>query len=679
MNTPYSLYTNLLVSSLITSVLLLVLLLKYRKNQIAQAIMGVIVVAISTQITMLSAMYSSNATQAIWWHGNIRLAVYALVAPTGFLFAFAFTTPTKEIFRIYQRNLIILPSITIILGLTNDWHHLFFTSYTMQELQGVFIRTQWQPGFWFWIHSIYSYSISAGMVWIVFESSKQKERWFFLRNLLVQTIVFIIILAINVDTFNILPIPGFLLLPIGFGLMSILLIIGIWYFQLLDILPIARETLTRYMSDAVFVVDTSNQVLDVNPEGEKLIDRPASEIIGKNILQFVLQERRTKRAEEILQNDFHGVMPLITQGIDHFFDITVTGIYLQNKTLAARLIVLRDVTELKSIEEALRQSELTARTLLELPTAAIMLLTPDGKVLDCNDTLSQRLRVSRKDLIGKTTWQFLPANIAENRKRHFVESVQSHQMSRWEDNQDGSWIDNLFIPIIDPEGNVSKIICCGYDISSQKQIEEQERQRAALEERQRLARDLHDAVSQTLFSARLTSEMLLRQKSATPPESHWNNIAHIADLVKSALGEMRILLLELRPEGLLTAKLPTLISHLVDAATSRTEAKIQLTTAPKISLPINVKIAFYRIAQEALNNAIKHARCEQIIIELSIQDKAIRIKIEDDGIGIDANNENNGTKMGLSIMHERAGEINANLEINSHPGNGTQIICSWGP
>lgn len=94
-----------------------------------------------------------------------------------------------------------------------------------------------------------------------------------------------------------------------------------------------------------------------------------------------------------------------------------------------------------------------------------------------------------------------------------------------------------------------------HDITEHK-LQEQDRERVALEERQHLARDLHDAVSQTLFSASVTAEMLLQQKKTISQRSLWKNISYFAELVKSALGEMRILLLELRPEGLTHAELP---------------------------------------------------------------------------------------------------------------------------
>ncbi len=194
--------------------------------------------------------------------------------------------------------------------------------------------------------------------------------------------------------------------------------------------------------------------------------------------------------------------------------------------------------------------------------------------------------------------------------------------------------------------------------------------------RQRLARDLHDAVSQTLFSARLTSEMLLRQKDSLTPEALWANIRHFTRLVVSALGEMRILLLELRPEGLANTELPILLSHLADATTSRTDAEIRQAMHVKKALPVDVKIAFYRIAQEAINNIVKHSRATEIGITLSGENDGITLTIQDNGRGFDIKNLA-GHQLGVNIMRERADEVGARLEIASQPGNGTRITCAW--
>lgn len=209
-------------------------------------------------------------------------------------------------------------------------------------------------------------------------------------------------------------------------------------------------------------------------------------------------------------------------------------------------------------------------------------------------------------------------------------------------------------------------------------LEESDRQRIALEERQNIARDLHDSVSQTLFSARLMSDMLIKQKENIQPDFLWKSIAHISNLVKSALGEMRILLLKLRPESLENAEIVTLLSHLTDAANSQTEAVIELETQVDSELPVKVKTVFYRIIQEAFYNSIKHSNASSIKIKIVCQDDLAQLIVRDNGQGFEID-KTSGTQMVLKIIRERAGEIDAELDIKTESNTGTSVICTWHP
>lgn len=198
---------------------------------------------------------------------------------------------------------------------------------------------------------------------------------------------------------------------------------------------------------------------------------------------------------------------------------------------------------------------------------------------------------------------------------------------------------------------------------------------AASAERQRLARDLHDAVSQTLFSASLIAEALPRlwQKH---PEEVWNGLGQLSRLTKGALAEMRTLLLELRPHALVEASFRTLLEHLATAFASRSSAQIFLEINGERELPPTVQISLYRIAQEALNNVYKHARATQVQVQLQNFADGVELRVLDDGCGFDPY-QIPPDHLGVRIMRERALEIEAQLSITSQPGNGTQIAVLW--
>ena len=212
------------------------------------------------------------------------------------------------------------------------------------------------------------------------------------------------------------------------------------------------------------------------------------------------------------------------------------------------------------------------------------------------------------------------------------------------------------------------------------QLYEQAQALAAQEERQRLARDLHDAVSQTLFSAKLLAEMLLRKVNDDhlPASALQNELQQIHMLTRSAQAEMRTLLLELRPSALYGTPLSDLLKHLTEAFSSRVGRPIALSIAAQRTLPPDVRVAFYRIAQEALNNIIKHADATQIAITLYSNDNQVKLSIQDNGRGFDIRRIPKD-HLGVHIMHERAQGIGAQLHLTSVPGQGTEITVTWVP
>jgi len=215
---------------------------------------------------------------------------------------------------------------------------------------------------------------------------------------------------------------------------------------------------------------------------------------------------------------------------------------------------------------------------------------------------------------------------------------------------------------------------------------EQAQQAAVLEERARLARDLHDAVTQTLFSASLLAEALPASWESDHQEGE-KLLDEIKNLNRGALAEMRTLLIELRPSALIEANFGDLLQQLAEAASGREGLPVEVEVECACTLPPDVHIALYRITQEALNNVVKHARAGQVNVSVSCshcsadkfgedRPREITLLISDDGQGFNLN-QNQHDKLGLGIMRERAVDIGAQIEIDSEPGAGTRITVQW--
>ena len=194
---------------------------------------------------------------------------------------------------------------------------------------------------------------------------------------------------------------------------------------------------------------------------------------------------------------------------------------------------------------------------------------------------------------------------------------------------------------------------------------------AALEERQKLARELHDSVSQALYGIVLgarTARILVERE----PSKAIEPLDYILSLSEAGLAEMRALIFELRPESLRTEGLVAAVGKLVNALGARHQLKIQMEAGEEPDVALEVKESLYRIAQEALNNIAKHARAEHVQIQLMQVDGQLLLKISDDGVGFDTMQSFPG-HLGLHSMRERAGKAGGIFSIESLPGGGTRI------
>ena len=201
-------------------------------------------------------------------------------------------------------------------------------------------------------------------------------------------------------------------------------------------------------------------------------------------------------------------------------------------------------------------------------------------------------------------------------------------------------------------------------------------------ERTRLARELHDSVTQMLFSASMIADVLpiVWEKDN---ETARKGLSDLRQLTRGALAEMRTLLMELRPNALEEASLEDLLKQLVESTRGRIRALVNIHYNGSGLVPKGVRINFYRIAQEALNNVSKHAEARQVEITINRPSlnssepvDQLEMIIVDDGCGFDPN-KTSPNHLGISIMKERAQNIGAEISIQSQIHLGTEIKVSW--
>jgi nitrate/nitrite-specific signal transduction histidine kinase len=196
---------------------------------------------------------------------------------------------------------------------------------------------------------------------------------------------------------------------------------------------------------------------------------------------------------------------------------------------------------------------------------------------------------------------------------------------------------------------------------------------AVLQERTRLARELHDSVTQSMYSVVLLTEGWRRSMQSAGRAQVEDYLARIGEINQQALKEMRLLIHELRPPALEEDGLLGALHQRLDAVEKRAGVNARVIADAIVEFPHPVEEGLYRIAQEALNNALKHAAASNVVVRLTTEDGRTVLEVEDDGRGFIPDTADGRGGMGLGSMRERAEQLGGLLAVLSTPGQGTTV------
>ena len=196
-----------------------------------------------------------------------------------------------------------------------------------------------------------------------------------------------------------------------------------------------------------------------------------------------------------------------------------------------------------------------------------------------------------------------------------------------------------------------------------------------LSERQRILRDLHDSVSQKLYGLVTLTEAAQAALEAGSQINPSEVLSRIGDNARQAVKEMRLLLFQMQPIDIEKEGLISVLHHRLAAVEGRADIKARLLADENVFLSEDKEVALYFIAQEALNNVLRHAHAKSVLVTVKQGKRNVILRIQDDGTGFDPKKVERGG-MGLSNMKERALQVNAKLKVVSKPGQGTQIVIT---
>jgi signal transduction histidine kinase len=201
----------------------------------------------------------------------------------------------------------------------------------------------------------------------------------------------------------------------------------------------------------------------------------------------------------------------------------------------------------------------------------------------------------------------------------------------------------------------------------------QAEQLAVLRERERLARELHDSVTQSLYSLHLLSEAGRQLAAAGDLDRVGGYLERLGDISQQALKEMRLLVYELRPLVLKREGLVGALQQRLDAVEKRAGVVARLLIEGEVELPASVEEGLYRIAQEALNNILKHAGATSVTVTVRSEGDRVELEIADNGTGFDLDATIDHGGMGLVSMRERAEKMGGSFAVLSVPAGGTKV------
>lgn len=226
--------------------------------------------------------------------------------------------------------------------------------------------------------------------------------------------------------------------------------------------------------------------------------------------------------------------------------------------------------------------------------------------------------------------------------------------------------------IYDENGKALRMIGAMVDVTARVNLAESQMQ-AAIEERQRLARDLHDTVAQTLYSLTLLSEAVRRLANSGDLNQVQAYAGRLGETAQQSLREMRLLVYEMRSQALEQDGLVKTLQNRLDAVEKRSGIHVDFQADIKTKLPVLVEEGLFYIASEALNNSLKHAMASSLTIKLISDEVEAGLEIRDNGRGFDVNALGNEGGFGLSNMRERTEKLGGMIQVESSDGVGTKI------
>lgn len=449
------------------------------------------------------------------------------------------------------------------------------------------------------------------------------------------------------------------------------------------------KTLTDSSLTGIFIHQNGRYVF-VNERFAKMHGYTVKELLGKEYKTLIHPGDRadvTVRVSKRLKGEpvpyQYEVQRLRKDGKTIWCEMIATAIEYRGKPAVMGNIM--DISQRKQAEKALQDSEEMARALLNATTDAVVLLDANGVILDVNETYAKRFQKNKGEMLGLCIWYLLPPGVTEARMVNVKKVFETGRPVRMLDERHGTWNDTNIYPVRNAHGEVTRVAVFVRDVTERKQAEEhiriltQQMIKAQEDERQRIARDLHDNVAQDLSLLKIGCETLFDGQPSMPVEI-MEKASELSEVLQRSITAVRNMAYDLRPPGLDQLGLVRTVYQYCEEISETSQISIDFSAAglDDLKLPVDLEINLYRLIQEALRNINKHADATSVSIRMVASFPWIILRIEDNGQGFDVRKRMVEAfaekRMGLRSMQERVSLLNGKMRIKSRPKEGTKIF-----
>ncbi|MFH2102132.1 MAG: histidine kinase N-terminal 7TM domain-containing protein [Chloroflexota bacterium] len=691
------------------------LLIAYRRRTVPGSASLICFSAALAILALAYSLFLYNLPQFATLWLSITYLGMAGVAISLFTFVLEYTHRQNWI---RPRNLALvaaIPLVTQILIWTNPRHEFIFSEQMVPGWLGITP----QAGPWLWINAIYNNLLVLIAIYFLARVYFEQAGLFRVQVGLVLVGLSVPGLTGTVAVSALVAHPNPDVYIFSFTVTAIILLYAFFRGFLLEIVPISRAMVIESIRDGWVVLDNKNRIVDLNAAAESLIGLTRAKVFGRPAEEILRNWENVTRNPSLKEQEFRGSVNLKDEW--RYLNIRLSPFADKQGNNCGRVIVWRDITERRHADEARQRARDEMFVLLHalsgVASRAMQLKDFFSETVyqivysfhsqyciiylfeqDRGKDIGQRFRLvaqhglrpacldevstflSETDILESfmfnqevllvpdaTLDSRIPASIHKGEPISIVVAPMS--------------IEKRVLGIIAlargpgqqfNDDEAVKLTVVADEIAGYIHSDRQRQMTITSAERQRLARDLHDSVSQRLYGLLALTEAAQAGLETGSLEKPSKVFSRIGEHARQAIKEMRLFLYELQPVDLENEGLVAVLHQRLAAVEGRADVKTKFIADEELSISLEKQIALYFIAQEALNNILRHAVAKSVTIRLKQTRVNVTLSIRDDGLGFDPKKESKGG-MGLKNMKERTAQVGGKFRIQSAVGEGTRI------